>query len=224
MIIGYIRDDGGRAAAGFKGNAGDCVVRAIAILTRVPYRDVDRRMAAAMKQPGYAASCGGYRQKARPGLRPRMPVRQVHNLVKASCGLRRGRVGRAPRGRPRRTGVPRRAAGSSLSSRHPIHDPGAGNGADRRAVPAKSRPRTATTGHSQRRRLAPRRAADGPAEAIPIHSGAPSGSSATSRPTTRNASARPSPTSTGASAKRSTASPSGSARTTRASRSSSATR
>jgi|SRR5271165_851742 len=33
-------DDGGRAAAGFKGKVGDCVVRAIAIATRLSYQTV----------------------------------------------------------------------------------------------------------------------------------------------------------------------------------------
>jgi len=33
-------DDGGRAAAGFRGNAGDCATRAIAIATGMPYREV----------------------------------------------------------------------------------------------------------------------------------------------------------------------------------------
>jgi hypothetical protein len=33
-------NDGGRAAAGFKGEAGDCVVRAIAIATQMSYREV----------------------------------------------------------------------------------------------------------------------------------------------------------------------------------------
>ena len=37
---GYIYDDGGRAAAGFKGTTGDCVTRAIAIATGKPYREV----------------------------------------------------------------------------------------------------------------------------------------------------------------------------------------
>lgn len=38
--IGFIQNDGGRAAAGFKGTAGDCVCRAIAIATGKPYREV----------------------------------------------------------------------------------------------------------------------------------------------------------------------------------------
>ena len=33
-------DDGGRAAAGYKGKAGDCVVRSIAIVTKLPYKKV----------------------------------------------------------------------------------------------------------------------------------------------------------------------------------------
>ena len=40
MTIGYVFDDGGREAAGFKGRAGDCVTRAVAILTGTDYRQV----------------------------------------------------------------------------------------------------------------------------------------------------------------------------------------
>lgn len=36
----FVRDDGGREAAGFKGDAGDCVVRAIAITTGRPYKTI----------------------------------------------------------------------------------------------------------------------------------------------------------------------------------------
>jgi hypothetical protein len=39
-MIPFVRDDGGRAAAGFKGTTGDCAVRAIAIATDEPYRTV----------------------------------------------------------------------------------------------------------------------------------------------------------------------------------------
>ena len=38
--LGLIIDDGGRAAAGFKGKAGDCVTRAIAIASGIPYIEV----------------------------------------------------------------------------------------------------------------------------------------------------------------------------------------
>lgn len=36
----YIYDDGGRSAAGFKGKAGDCCVRAFAIAAERSYREV----------------------------------------------------------------------------------------------------------------------------------------------------------------------------------------
>lgn len=42
----FQRDDGGREAAGFRGTAGDCVARAIAIATGRPYREVYDRLAA----------------------------------------------------------------------------------------------------------------------------------------------------------------------------------
>lgn len=39
-MIPFIQTDGGRAAAGYRGSAGDCVTRAIAIATEQPYSDV----------------------------------------------------------------------------------------------------------------------------------------------------------------------------------------
>ncbi len=36
----FVNDDGGRADAGFKGKANDCVTRAIAIAAQLPYREV----------------------------------------------------------------------------------------------------------------------------------------------------------------------------------------
>jgi hypothetical protein len=38
--LAFVRDDGGRQAAGFQGGAGDCVVRAIAIAAEQPYLEV----------------------------------------------------------------------------------------------------------------------------------------------------------------------------------------
>lgn len=38
--MNYVFDDGGRSAAGFKGSAGDCVTRAIAIVSGKPYAEV----------------------------------------------------------------------------------------------------------------------------------------------------------------------------------------
>jgi hypothetical protein len=42
----FIYDDGGRAAAGFRGSAGDCVTRAIAIAGQLDYRTVYDELAA----------------------------------------------------------------------------------------------------------------------------------------------------------------------------------
>jgi len=39
-MVEFRKDDGGRAAAGFKGSAGDCGVRAAAIVTQTDYRAV----------------------------------------------------------------------------------------------------------------------------------------------------------------------------------------
>jgi len=47
-------NDGGRADAGFKGSTGDCVVRAIAIATDIPYKDVYDQVNAMAKQGEYA--------------------------------------------------------------------------------------------------------------------------------------------------------------------------
>ena len=41
----YVHDDGGRFASGRKGHAGDCVTRAIAIASGVPYDDVYKALA-----------------------------------------------------------------------------------------------------------------------------------------------------------------------------------
>ncbi len=39
-MIQFIENDGGRVAAGYKGKAGDCATRAIAIATGLPYQQV----------------------------------------------------------------------------------------------------------------------------------------------------------------------------------------
>jgi len=51
-----IEDDGGRSEAGFKGQAGDCVTRAIAIVTERPYAEIYSELAQFMKDNGQAKS------------------------------------------------------------------------------------------------------------------------------------------------------------------------
>ena len=96
-MIGYAYDDGGRADAGFRGSTGDCVVRAIAIVTGTPYVDAYRRMAASMRRAGYSATGNAYRQKRKPGFRPSLPAFKVQELVIASYGLRRLKQPRSTR-------------------------------------------------------------------------------------------------------------------------------
>lgn len=45
-MSGFVKDDGGRSAAGFKGSAGDCVARSIAIASGRPYAEVYAALAA----------------------------------------------------------------------------------------------------------------------------------------------------------------------------------
>jgi len=56
--------DGGRAAAGFKGKAGDCATRAIAIATGKPYREVYDALAALHA----TGKTGGGKRTARNGI------------------------------------------------------------------------------------------------------------------------------------------------------------
>lgn len=55
----FVFDDGGRAAAGYKGLTGDCVARSIAIVTGLPYQQVYDRLA-----EGNATQRKGKRSKA----------------------------------------------------------------------------------------------------------------------------------------------------------------
>ena len=50
--IGFHYSDGGRRDAGFKGDAGDCVARAISIATTLPYEQVYAELADRMAKTG----------------------------------------------------------------------------------------------------------------------------------------------------------------------------
>ena len=61
--------DGGRATAGYKGGAGDCVTRAIAIATEIPYQEVyDGLNALAKSAPKYASQKRSRSSVARNGV------------------------------------------------------------------------------------------------------------------------------------------------------------
>ena len=66
-MMKFVYDDGGRAAAGFKGEAGDCVCRAIAIATERPYQEVYEELFAEI---GWSPGSAG-RKDADGLIRPR---------------------------------------------------------------------------------------------------------------------------------------------------------
>lgn len=64
----WVDNDGGRGVAGFKGDAGDCVVRAIAIATGLDYRTVYKELTR-RQQAAHAAKPKRYRNStARTGI------------------------------------------------------------------------------------------------------------------------------------------------------------
>jgi len=67
--INFTFNDGGRKAAGYKGNASDCVCRAIAIATDLPYQQVYDRLALGnASQRNTKNSSKGSRRSARNGI------------------------------------------------------------------------------------------------------------------------------------------------------------
>jgi hypothetical protein len=68
MSEGFVFDDGGRHAAGFKGSAGDCVARSIAIVSGLPYSDVYRTLAAATGTQRKSARTAKRAASARNGI------------------------------------------------------------------------------------------------------------------------------------------------------------
>lgn len=73
-----IYHDGGRAEAGFKGTADDCVVRAIAIVAELPYRDVYDGINEAARHERPKAL--GKRSSARTGVYRRTYDRYLKSL------------------------------------------------------------------------------------------------------------------------------------------------
>lgn len=72
----YIWNDGGRAEAGYKGHTGDCVTRAIAIATELPYKEVYKSLhEIALNDRPYMAKLElQYGSKARAHVSPRLGV------------------------------------------------------------------------------------------------------------------------------------------------------
>jgi hypothetical protein len=74
----FVFDDGGRAAAGFRGFTDDCTTRAIAIATGKPYREVYGALnaLAARERPRRRDRVG--RPRERPGARTGVPWSTYH--------------------------------------------------------------------------------------------------------------------------------------------------
>ena len=99
-MIEYIYDDGGRKAAGYKGDTGDCAVRAIAIAADADYQHVYKAMCDAMQEHGYVASGNAYRQKRKDGgkrKRGQLNGKQVQQEVMAQFGFRKVTLGAGER-------------------------------------------------------------------------------------------------------------------------------
>ncbi len=73
-------NDGGRAAAGFKGEAGDCVTRAIAIATGLPYRAVYDALNEHALRERPSKRTRGKRSDARNGIFRKTYDRYLHSL------------------------------------------------------------------------------------------------------------------------------------------------
>ena len=64
----HVFDDGGRAAAGYKGHAGDCVCRAIAIAAKLPYQWVYADLASGSASQRAGKLTGRRPKSARNGI------------------------------------------------------------------------------------------------------------------------------------------------------------
>lgn len=96
-MIDYIYNDGGRQDAGFRGEAGDCVVRAIAIAGELDYQMVYDTMANEMKANGYAKSGNNYvtndRNRKTPRKRGQLNAKKVQEKVLVEFGFNKVKMG-----------------------------------------------------------------------------------------------------------------------------------
>lgn len=64
----FVFNDGGRSAAGFKGVTGDCVTRAIAIATEIPYEVVYKSLSEGVRGERRSTSRADRQRSARNGV------------------------------------------------------------------------------------------------------------------------------------------------------------
>ena len=85
-MIGYRYNDGGRKEAGYKGHTGDCVVRAMAIVSGRPYLKVYDFVGQGMKAAGFARSGNAYTAKYKKG---KGSPKAAQNKVKQAFGFQK---------------------------------------------------------------------------------------------------------------------------------------
>lgn len=76
----YTFNDGGRAEAGFRGKAGDCATRAIAIATGKPYQEVYDAINEIALRERPTAKTRGKRSSARSGVFTKTAARYMESL------------------------------------------------------------------------------------------------------------------------------------------------
>lgn len=75
-------DDGGRAAAGFKGLAGDCVIRSIAIACQVSYEDVYEQLTADLRKAKATARARSKASRYPTTPRDGTPMPVIHDHMR----------------------------------------------------------------------------------------------------------------------------------------------
>lgn len=66
--MNFVYDDGGRSAAGYRGHAGDCACRAVAIATGTPYQSVYAALATLGAGERNSRRRGGRKSSPRTGI------------------------------------------------------------------------------------------------------------------------------------------------------------
>lgn len=76
--MSFVYNDGGRALAGYKGYAGDCVVRAIAIATNQPYQTVYSDLNSLIKNSRQSKQTR--KSSSRTGMHKKFYIRYLQSL------------------------------------------------------------------------------------------------------------------------------------------------
>lgn len=128
----FVFDDGGRTEAGFKGHAGDCVTRAIAIATGSDYRWVYDELGAGMegehtnrgsKPSGRTARNGVFKSVYQPFLERELGWVWTPTMRFGSGCTVHLRAGEVPMDRPIITRITRHLTAVMYGRMHDIYDP-----------------------------------------------------------------------------------------------------